>query len=72
MRNINNERLPEPNVEELHYTKKAKYFTRMYNEVSPQKYNIENIDFANWITKTFDLYYVHKKHITYSEYKKLL
>lgn len=72
MKNLNNERLPEPNAEELHYAKKIYYVTRMYHEVSPEKYGIENIDFANWITKTFDNYYLNKKHITYAEYKKLL
>lgn len=72
MRNINNERLPAPNAEELHYTKKIYYLTRMYQEVSPEKYGIENIDFAKWINKTFDNYYLNNKHITYAEYKKLL
>ncbi len=54
MKNLNNERLPEPNAEELHYAKKIYYVTRMYHEVSPEKYGIENIDSAKWINKTFD------------------
>ena len=72
MSKINNERLPAPNADELHYAKKIYYVTRMYQEVSYEKYGIENIDFAKWITKTFDEYYLNNKHITYAEYKKLL
>ncbi len=69
---IDNERLPQPKPEELHYTKKADYLTRMYKEVSPEKYGIQNIDFAKWINKTFDEFYLNNKHITYREYLKLL
>lgn len=69
---IDNEKLPAPIQQELHYTKKADYVSRMYNEVDYQKkYGIENYDFAKWVTKTFDHYYLDNKHITYREYKKL-
>jgi hypothetical protein len=69
---IDNERLPEPKPEELHYTKKGDYHNRMFKETASEKYGITNIDFANWVNKTFDEYYLHNKHITYREYKKLI
>lgn len=67
MSNINNERLPAPNAEELHYTKKIEYVGRMYREVTPDKYNITGIQFANWVIKTFDQYYQNNNHITYGQ-----
>lgn len=72
MRNINNERLPAPKQEELHYTKKGDYHNRMYKETSCEKYGITNIEFATWVNKTFDQYYLYNKHITYAEFLKLL
>lgn len=65
-------KLPVPNQDELHYTKKAYYFDRMYKETSHEKYGITNIEFANWITTTFDEYYLRNKHITYREAQKIL
>ena len=72
MSKINNERLPAPNAEELHYTKKIEYINRMYKQFGEKKFGLENIQFANWITKTFDEYYLNNKHITYAEHLKLL
>lgn len=69
---IDKEKLPAPNQNELHYTKKTEYIKRMYNEVTSVKYKMENIDFINWVIKTFDEYYLNNKHITYAEYQKLM
>ncbi len=71
MRNIDNERLPQPISEELHYTKKSYYNSRVWSLVSPEKYGVDSGDFQNWVNKTFDEFYLHNKHITYREYKKL-
>lgn len=72
MRNINNERLPVPKQEELHYTKKADYVNRMYQETSSDKYGITNKQFVDWVCATFNQYYQNNKHITYSESLKLI
>lgn len=67
-----NLRLPQPNKEELHYTKKADYVSRMYKEATPEKYGLTNSEFANWIIRTFDQFYLNNKHITYRESLKLI
>jgi hypothetical protein len=64
-------KLPAPKQEELHYTKKADYFSRMYKETNADKYGITNIQFANWITTTFNEFYLNNKHITYREAQKI-
>jgi hypothetical protein len=68
---IDNEKLPVPRQDELHYTKKADYFRRMYNEKNPDNYGITNIQFANWVLITFNEYYQNNKHITYREAQKI-
>lgn len=68
---IDNERLPAPLPEELHYAHKATYLSRMYKEVDSEKYGITNAQFADWISKTFNEYYLNNNHITYREFLKL-
>lgn len=64
-------KLPVPKQEELHYTKKAHYVSRMYKETSSDKYGITNRQFVDWICTTFNEYYLNNKHITYREAQKI-
>lgn len=69
---LNNERLPVPQDYELNFGGKVAYIGRMYAELSPEKFGLSNSQFANWVIKTYDQFYLNNIHLSYGEHLKFL
>lgn len=63
--------LPVPTNAELNLGYKTDYFTRLLNNVDPDKLKISREDFLDWIHHNYSSVFLFGKELSLNEYKKL-
>jgi hypothetical protein len=63
--------LPIPTSEELKGYK-IDYFYRIFNTIDRRKYGLDEMNFAYFIHHTYESMHLNNKHITLSEFKKII
>jgi hypothetical protein len=64
-------KLPAPTQQEL-IGYKIDYFERIIGNVDRRKYELNEMDFSAFIHHTYELMLLSNKHITLSEFKKII
>jgi hypothetical protein len=68
---IDSTNLPHPLPSELEGFNKAKYFERVYAQLSDNlKNSIDGVKLTKWIHQNFDSVKLNNKSLTYKEFKK--